>query len=333
MSITSNEIIWRRAAVMDPNLASNGGRMSHLSIASGVKNNIWPDVPHAEREAGSIKHMKVFIHVANDNSLKLIRPRLFVETYTPGDDAIVIFPGTYTDTQSQVAPSRVYGGGKLNANALSGASSIQVLTEDVDLDYFKAGDLIRISDKATVSSVTGNVQFCTIATGGVSYSGDVATLTLEETLLHDFSALNTRVASVYEPDDVEAYADNYILTSAGGSFDDTNYPVLGHGVGSIYEDWTVTFTSPTAFTCSGSVVGSVGSGNTSSDFSPVNGNFSRPYFTLPSAAWSGSFVSGDSLTFRTYPAAVPLWYRRVIPAGAGSLSGNKVIIGIDGESE
>lgn len=333
MSITANEIVWRKAQIMNPALASNGGRMTHVAIPSDVKNNIWPDVPHAERVAGSTKHMKVFVHVANDQSLKLIRPRFFVETYTPGDDSVVIFPGTHTDVQSGVAPARVYGGGKLNASVLSNADTLTVLTEGAALDYFKPGDLVRISDKETVDSVAGNTEFGTIATGGVSYDGDVATLTLEEGVSHNYDTMNTRVASVYEPDDIQGYVDDVVVSSASGTFDDVGFPTLVHSVGGVYEDWTLTFTSATAFSCVGANLGAVGSGNISSSFSPANPLFSRPYFTIPTAAWGGTFAVNDTVTFRTYPAAVPLWYRRVIPENAGSLSGNHAIIGVDGESE
>ena len=331
MSISATDIVWRRSAVMDPLSASNGGRMGHLSIPTGVKNSIWPDVPHAERIAGSSKYMKAFIHVANEENLKLIQPRIFVETHTPGDDAVVIFPGTFTDTQAGIAPARVYGAGKLNASVLSGASSIDVLTEGAALDYFKNGDLIRVSDKASVSSVTGNVQYIAITV--VSYVDDVATLTLDGTLSYDFSEVNTKVASVYEPDDIVGDYSNLVVTSAGGSFNDTGYPILVNSVGGVYDDWTVTFSSSTNFTCVGANTGAVGSGNISSNFSPTNPNFSRAYFTLTKEAWSGTFANGDTVTFRTLPAAVPLWYNRVIPLNAGSLSGNHCIIGVDGESE
>ena len=333
MSIVSSEIVWRRAAVMDAGSASNGGRMTATAIASGVKNNIWLDVPHSERLAGSTKHMKVFIHVANDSNRKLINPRLFVETQTPGDDAIVIFPGTFTDTQSGIAPLRVYGAGKLSSSSLAGATSIQVNTEGAALDYFKAGDTIRVSSKATVDDIVGTTEYATIATGGVANAGSIATLTLTAGLSNAYSNVNTKVASVYLPGDIAGAYSNVVVTSGLGTFTPTESKLLVNSTGGIYEDWTITFTSATNFNCVGSVSGSLGAGNRGSDYSPTNGALGRPYFTISSAAWGGTFAVGNTVAFRTTPAAVPLWYRRVIPAGAGSLSGNLAIIGVDGESE
>jgi hypothetical protein len=333
MSISSTDIVWRRSAVMDVLSPANGGRMTPTPIPSGVKNAIWPDVPHSERVAGSTKHMKVHIHVANEDSLRLIQPRVFVERHTPGDDAIVIFSGTHTDNQSGVSPSRVYGAGGLNNSVLTGATTIEVMTEGAALDYFKPGDLLRVSNKPSITSPIGNVQYVRIAGGGVSYAGDVATLSLESALSYDFSAADTRVASVVEPADIVGTFDNVVLTSGSGNFDHATFPILVNSVGGVFDEWTITFTNATTFNCVGANSGAVGSGNISSNFSPANPAFARPFFSVDRDAWGGSFVAGNTLVFRTLPASFPLWYRRVIPANAASLSGNNCVIGIDGESE
>ena len=332
MSIVANEVVWRRAAVMDSSSASNGGRMTATVIPSNVKGNIWPDVPHAERISGSTKHMKVFLHIANDDDLALIQPRVFVETATPGDDAIVIFPGTYTDTQSGVAPSRVYGAGRLAVSVIAGATAVQVNTEGAALDYFKVGDLVRISNKATVDSVSGTVEYATIAGGGVSYAGNTATLTLTTALANAYTNADTKIASVYEPADIVGAYENVGGSLGSGTFTPTDSKLSIDSIGGVYDDWTITFTSASAFTCTGAVTGSVGVGNISSAFSPANASLGRPYFTISPAAWGGTFASSNTVTFRSLPAALPLWYRRIIPAGAGSLSGNLVTVAIDGES-
>lgn len=333
MSIQANEVIWRKATVMNPDSPSNGGRMTATAIANNVKNNLWPDVPHSERVAGSTKNMKVFIHIANDEDRALIRPRVFVETATPGDDAVVIFPGTYTDTQSGIAPARVYGAGRLAVSVIGGATAVQVNTEGAALDYFKPGDLIRISNKATVDAVAGTVEYATIASGGVSYSGNTATLTLTGALVNAYSNADTKVASVYEPADIVGGYENVGGAMGSGLFDPADGGLVVDSIGGVYDEWTITFTSATAFTCAGSATGSVGTGNTSSAFSPANASLSRPYFVLNTDAWGGSFAAGNTVTFRTIPAALPLWYRRIIPANAGSLSGNLVTVAIDGESQ
>lgn len=335
MSISSNEIVVRRSANVSAT-AANGGRMiaSNTPLISGVKNNIWPDVNESERTNGSTTYRKVFLHIANDDDLTLVQARAFIETPTPGDDSVTMFVGTFTDTQANITGTeRRYGCGYLNTNAGIGANTLQVLTEGASLGIFQAGDKIRVSDKATVSSAIGNEQVLTIATGGVSYAGNIATLTTVETLNFAFSSASTRVASMLNAGDVAGTVASFSKTSASGTTDTVNNPIKVDSIAGIEQNWTITFSSSTAFSCSGDTVGAVGSGNVSSAFQPTNSNFAKPYFVIPAAFWGGSFQAGDVVSFTTHPCAIPVWLRRAIPAGANSLTGNRVIFGVDGESE
>ena len=177
MSIVAAELEWYQPAVRN-DTTSNGGRMTATVITSGVKNNIWPDVPQAERIAGSNKYRKVFIKVSNDDDDTLFSSRIFVETFTPGDDAVLIFAGTQTDTQNDLTGSeRLYGSGQLAANVSAAATVITVDTEGASFNYFQDGDTIRISDKTDVNDNVNNEEFATIV-GTPSYSSDQATITL-----------------------------------------------------------------------------------------------------------------------------------------------------------
>ncbi len=340
MPITSTEIkLYKSATVNDT--ASNGGVMSTNEIADGIKNNVWPDVPQAERTAGSTKYRKTFIKVANDDDLTLVDPRIFVETHTPGDDSIVLMAGTQTDTQADADDyTRFYGAGDLNADVSATATTIDVNVESGNEsgghEIFQNGDLIRISDKATVDAGSGNTEFLRLdATTGVSWAGTVATLTFEAgaQLANGFLAAETRVASVVEPSDIAASSDGWGESSASGTYDETTYPPVTDSIGSIEQTWTISFSDATNFSCTGDTVGSVGSGSIGGgDFAPNNADFSKPYFTLTDAGWGGTWANGDTITFTTHPAATAVWQKRTVPAGASSLSGDKVIIAISGES-
>ena len=55
-----------------------------------------------------------------------------------------------------------------------------------------------------------------------------------------------------------------MITSVGGTYDHTNFPILAHNTGSIEQNITFDpFTSSTAFTLVGDTLGSLGSGNIS----------------------------------------------------------------------
>jgi hypothetical protein len=329
MSIIAAELVWRRPAEVS-DAGTNGGRMTATAITSATKNNVFPDVPQAERTAGSTKYRKVFIHVANDADLSFVAPKVFVETRTPGDDNVTFIAGTQRNTQSAITGSeQKYGSGILNGNVSAGASSMSVLTEDSALGIFANGMKVRISDKASIGG-SGNEEYVTL-TGAASYVGNVATFSFTPVLANGYSATVTKVASVYEPGDVACVVANWTETGAG-TYNEGTYPVECDSIATIEQDWTLTFNSATGFTVTGDTLGSVGAGNVSSDFAPVNADFSKPYFTLRSAGFGGTWATGNTITFRTSPASIPLWYRRQVPAGAASLSGNSVIVAVDGES-
>ncbi len=333
MSILSGELVWRKPAEVS-DLPTNGGRITATPIPSGVKNNLFPNVPQAERTAGSTKYRKAFVHVANDEGLALIAPKVYVTAPTPGDDRVTIFAGTPTNTQSGITGTeQQYGAGTLNADAGLGATTCQVLVENAADAIFKSGMTVRISDRQTVDGV-GNEQFLLLS-ANATYSGNVATLTFTTTpLAYNFQTVSpTYVSSVYTPVDTQATVTDIALTSALGTFDSVNHPIVPHGVGSIEQLWTLTFTSSTTFTATGDTVGAIGIGTIGTNFVPANPNFSKPFFTLPSAAFGGTFANGNTIQFRTHPAAIPIWYKRVVPPGANSISANRVTVAVDGESE
>lgn len=333
MSITSSELVWRKPAEVS-NAATNGGRMTSTMIPSATKNNLFPNVPHAERVAGVTKYRKAFIHVASDDSLALIAPKVFVSSPTPGDDRVTIFLGTQTDTQAAITGAEPrYGAGTLNASALAGATSIQVLVENAADNIFRNGMQVRISDRQSLEG-SGNDQYLLLSEAP-TYSGNVATLTFATTpLAVNFSTAGpTYVSGVMATPDVAASVSDFVVTSTLGTYNHAGNPIRLHGVGTIEQLWTLTFTSSTVFTASGDTVGVVGTGNVGTNFIPANPAFSKPFLTLLAAGFGGTFAPGDTIRFRTHPAAIPVWYRQDVPAGANSLAANRVAVAVDGESE
>lgn len=339
MSIQASELIWRRSQIVNDD-PGNGGRLGYDVSASNAKNNIWPDVPQAERTNSSTKWRKMFILVLNTEAdgngnlgLPLIAPRLFVETRTPGEDIQNIFLGTQTDTQSgtpQTSPD-LYGMGELDAIASVSDGTIDVAVEDwANYPIFRDGDVIRISDKADVNAA-GNEEYHTI-NGAPSNVGNVVTLTLTGTLANDYaSGSGTKISSVIEPGTVQCTVDGYTKTSVSGTH--TIAGITTDNSGTIEQGWTVEFSDDTTYTISGDTVGPIsGSFSTVGDVTPSNPSASGDYFTLLSSEFGGTFADGDTIEFSTHPAAIPVWYERRVPVASGSLSNNAVIVAIDGES-
>jgi hypothetical protein len=299
----------------------NGGRMTATRAVSGVVNNAFPNIGYAERTSGGRVRRKVFYKIANDDDLSALTPRIWLDKPTIGGEYAFFIAGTQRNVESDLSGSeRKYGAANLKTGVSSGGSTVVVTVEDAALTgIYQNGDTIRISDKTTATSLTGNEEFHVI-NGAPSVSGLDVTLTLTGTLANAYTAAaGTRVSSVYMPADVACSISNWAET-LGGTYNEGTYPVLPDNIGTVEQTWTVTFSSATAFSVSGDTVGSVGSGSTVADFAPTNASFSKPYFTLRAAGWGGTQVSGNTLVFQTHPAAVPLWVDRYTPAGTSEIS-------------
>lgn len=324
MPIADSELIFRKAATVSDTPAQNGGRMG-ATMTTGVKNNLFPDVPQAERASGSTKYRKFFLHVSSAEDIALIDVKVYLSAPTAAADYVTLYPGTQTDTQDAIA-GRPYGVASLYVQADALDATIQIVGEN-QTDYgtlqpFRVGDLIRVANG-------GQEEWHEIAS--VDYQPAYIGLGLAGAIAQTFDVSGTVVSSVIESASVLAAVSGVSKVSTNGFIDDTD--LLAHNKGGVQDTWTLTFTGATTFTAAGLLTGALsGSGSTLADYAPNNPDTSSPYFTVPSIAWSGTWAAGDTMTFSTAPAAVPVWARRDVPAGAASLAGNAANIGAAGES-
>lgn len=326
MTISSSELKWFKSLTVG-DTSANGGKMSANESVSNVKNNVFPDVSEAERTAGKTRYRKLFAKVANDDDDTLFSGKIHATEHTPGNDYMVLFAGTQVDTQNDITGSeRQYGGGGLTTNVSAGATAFDVTVEDTSLILFINGDTIWIGDGVT-EEYHENVT--------ISKTDTTVTITLDtgDQLANDYTVAGNAVgASVYESGDIKGSYDNWVETSGFGTYDEATTPPEIDNLGSIEETWTVTRTSATAFDCAGAAVGAVGSGNISGDFSPNNPDWAKPYFILRAASWGGTWTSGDTIVFKTHPAAQPMWFKEVVPAGSSAYSNNTFKTRIAGEA-
>jgi len=332
MPILTSELKWFKSALTsDATPAANGGRMTLTEIVSGVKNNLFPDVSQAQRAAGVTHWRKAFIGVRNAASITLMDPKVSIEIGTPGDSYVLLYPGTQDDTQDEVT-ARPYAYGVLAADAAAEATSISV-TSEVDFSAFdpkpfQVGDLIRIDARSDVTQA-GDSEYAEIDT--VSYVGTTVTIGLTAGLTNGYTA-GDKVASVIEPGDVVASYADVVVTgtatfTAAGNLTVTN-------LGAVYQTWTITIVNATTgeLSIAGDTLGTIGSGALGANVAPANPATGQPYFSLNKLGWGGTPANGDTLVFTTIPAAIPLWYKRVVPAGSASISSDPVSVAIEGES-
>lgn len=310
--------------------SANGGRMSSTAVASGAVANLFAAVGEAERAAGSIKYRKVFYKVNSDNGDTFYSPQVFWANYTPGDDILRFFPATQTDTQAAITGSEQrYGCGQLDANISASATALDVECEEGNTDIFIAGMTIFVSDKTDIDDGVGNRE-SRVIDDVTAVVGNVVSLTLTVALNNAYLAAATKVSSVYAPSNLAVAIDNFVVTSAGdGDFDDED--ITFNNRGAIEQTWTITYTNATNFTIVGDTVGSVETGTVGAGAAPNNPAFTKPYFTMPSGGFSGTWQAGDTIVFRTHPNCVPLWIEDEVPVAAGITGSNSATIRILGE--
>lgn len=309
MALSGSDIKRFRATTND-DTGSNGGRMTAVEVAD-ITGILWPSAADAERAAGSTKYRKLFHANHNADDEAAYNVRFVLDEPTTGDDALYLFPGTATDTQSGISSPDLFGAGLLDAGVLVNDTEIDVAVEDGAVIIFRDTEQIRIKDGAAE-------EWATIS-GTPSVVGDIVTITLAAGLANAWSS-GAQVSSAIEVSDLTPTVTNKVVTSAAGTFDETDITLDNKGT--IYDTWTLTFSDATNFSAAGSFKGAVGSGVIGSTFAPNNADYSQPYFSIPAAAWGGTFANGDTVVFVTHPAAAGIWEKRVIPAGAASKKDN-----------
>ena len=311
MPIDNSELKFYRAAV-NADGPSNGGRLSATEIASATPDNIFPGTSVDERTTGITRWRKVFAKVADAEDGTLSLAKLAISLYTKTGDSVTMHVGSQRDTENDITGSEPsHGCGYLTNSVVATATTLDVTMEDGAVVLFRDAEKVLIEDD-------GVREYITLA-GPPAVSGNVVTLALASGLKNSYSGgldgngdPNTRVASVYDHGDLQAIADAATITSAAGTLDEGQITLSA--IGTDEQDLTLTFTSASAFDLTGDLMGAIGSGNTTTDFTPDHPDFTgSPLIILPAAAWGGTWAIGDTVTIPTHPAAIPVWCKLVVP--------------------
>ncbi|MBF0283147.1 MAG: hypothetical protein HQL51_01660 [Magnetococcales bacterium] len=342
MPIQGSDFHVFKSALISNTPAQNGGRMSAVESLTNTKGNLFPDITQSQRVSGVTLVRKRFEKIHTDPAIELVNARAFISTPSTGDDySLLLHTGSHTDTEDQIPGNqRHFGLGTLKTGVSLGATQLVITLEHAGmaasgLQPFKPGDTLWISNQGSSIHNAGNSEFLTVGpnAGDVSYSGGDVTLNLTVGTTFAWTA-GAYVSSVITVASVKPTWTNLVVTSSAGAFTESNNIVL-NGFGAIQQNWTITLTNSVtgAFRLDGDALGTgVATGTMGSDFSPNHPDFSKPYFKIKSTAWSGTWANNDTLTFTTGPAAIPLWHKLIVPAGAASISNTGCNVAVIGES-
>lgn len=324
--ITSELKLFPSSAISET--GSNGGRMATTEIISGVRHAAFPLVTAAQRASGLTTYRKLFYANRNADNIALANANLCLSGNAPGDDRVLIHVGTQRETQTDfiAAGRRAYGAGKPTAAISNGATAITVNLETGagTAQPIRAGDTLRIAD-ATHNEL--------VEVSTVGYSTDQVAITLVAGTVYSYAtADSTVVASCIGCATIGTSWDAWVEDSITGTYNESGHPLTLYNLGTIEQTWTLTMSSGTAFSVIGDTVGSIGTGVTGSNFSPINPATGIAYFTLQASGWNGTWAANDTIIFETHPAALPFWAVRTVPAGSAAYAADGCAFTLLGES-
>lgn len=311
-------VLYKSVTISDAE--ANGGRMSYTQVTSNVLNNMFPNVSQDERTNGATKYRKFFFKNKNAAGETAANSRIWISRRSDGGDYFRIKVGTNIDTQAEADDyTNWLGAGYLYNEIGTDATRMDVVFDTNNGVYNSS--LIRLSDNS------GKEEFLTVkGSGGVTWNGNIATILTTTCFRSGYPASqDVLISAVIDFGDLVASSDNW-SENGSGTYDEATYPVEVNNVGTIEESWTLTFTSPTAFTMSGANIGAIPGGTVGSDYSPVNTNVGTGdyYFTIRAAGWGGAWTQGDTITFQTHHAAGGFWVKEVVPAATASQTNNQM---------
>jgi len=159
------------------------------------------------------------------------------------------------------------------------------------------------------------------------YSGNIATVHLEDSVPNIYPAATTFAGGCIGDEDTEikAKTDGITVTSTSGVYNSSTYPLTLYSDGAETDSFTLTFTTSTAFTGAGIKEGSLGSGTITANFQPVNTKTGQPLFKLDYRGFSGSYQAGDKLMFTIYASAFNIIWREKVPQNTSPVKYNLVL--------
>lgn len=147
--------------------------------------------------------------------------------------------------------------------------------------------------------------------------------------IQNLGDMQSRVGTVR---DMTSWNNNWDLdgTPATASMNVVDYPIEVLNDTSTNEDWVLIFTSSTAYRCVGRRIGQVATGDTVSDFTPINPLTLAPYFIIRNQSFGGGWNIGEAVRFKTYASAKPIMMLRTVQSGHSQITTDRAVLSFRG---
>jgi hypothetical protein len=116
------------------------------------------------------------------------------------------------------------------------------------------------------------------------------------------------------------FSDTVIGAGATASYNDVAFPIQLTNAGAIKERFVILFTGSTTFDLIGEKIGNIASGDTATDFSPINIATGEILFTLLSAGWGAGWGSNKALRLNFDATSLPFAVARCTQQGDDSVN-------------
>jgi hypothetical protein len=188
----------------------------------------------------------------------------------------------------------------------------------------------RVEDMALVNEAQINGQISLV--GGISRAYDPADTWVSSALI--FGDLGSRVHHQFSQATwTNEWKDERIGSNTTAQYNSLLYPIQVDNKNSIRERWALIFTSSTSFNIVGEVSGVIGTGNTSTDCTPINPTTGEPYFIVLAAGWGSGWATNNVLRFNTDAAHAPIWVARTTISGAATHNDDSFKIEARGDAD
>lgn len=304
-------------------LAKANGRPAAVTtanqIASGARGVVFDKFTSAQLAAGAEKVTKIFARNVNASNETMYGLYLWLDKPTSADDYEWFVIGTQRNVVADLTGSeRRYGTAALKTDIGSGVDTGVFTFEAAALTgAFVDTDDVVLSKKPDGSLDTGTEEWLAVS-GTPPLSGLDATVTFTTDTVSAYTvAEGARLSSAYSAGDLEPSVGTIGGSQSGTiALDDTQ--IVLDNVGCMEQIITISFpgTSGTFTVTSDDPDITLASGDTATDYAPLNPANSKPYITIPAAAWSGTPAASDSFTIPTTPPTVPLFVTAKEDAGS-----------------
>ncbi len=308
MPVTASDV-WYENAFGEGEDFSTYGTLSGNQIITNVAGELFNKLEANLFVNGGVKRKKGHLRIGATDPVN-VYVGLSKYTSVPSGVVVALHSGATQNNGINDVASAPMVVGTLNAAVNNGATSVTVaLAGNKTLSYYSGwvnGEVLALYP------VSGPVYLVTTGTPTQVTPPNIYQFNLASAYSGATIPAGTQVSQTYRT--TSPMSPDIIVNNFSSVTLNTASITIG-ARGIVQDTLTLTFTSAVDFTVQSTVFGMLPPGATTINTTIVNPTSGETILTIPSSAWSGSAVSGETITIDTVPSAVAFFLGIDVPAG------------------